>query len=89
MLLVTLPEATPVHEAAALQQDLKRAGISPYAWVINQSLTLVEIHDPVLAARRANERRYIEEACNLSARVAIIPWLARDAGANRLSLLAS
>ncbi len=37
ILIVTLPEATPVHEAARLQEDLKRAGINPYAWVINQS----------------------------------------------------
>ncbi|OGR48601.1 MAG: arsenical pump-driving ATPase [Elusimicrobia bacterium GWA2_66_18] len=83
MLLVTLPEATPVHEAAALQRDLKRAGIAPYAWVINQSLTPVETRDPVLAARRANERRYIDEACALSPRVALVPWLAQDAGATR------
>ena len=38
VLIVTLPEATPVHEAAALQQDLRRAQIEPYAWIINQSL---------------------------------------------------
>ncbi len=88
MLLVTLPEATPVHEAAALQRDLKRAGIAPYAWVINQSLTPVQTHDPVLVARKGNERRYIDEACALSSRVAVVPWLAQDAGANRLSLAA-
>jgi anion-transporting ArsA/GET3 family ATPase len=37
VVLVTLPEATPVHEAARLQQDLVRAGIQPFAWVVNQS----------------------------------------------------
>ena len=37
ILLVTLPEATPVHEAAQLQDDLRRAGIEPFAWVVNQS----------------------------------------------------
>lgn len=87
MLLVTLPEATPVHEAAALQRDLKRAGIAPYAWIINQSLTPVETRDPVLIARRANERRYIDEARELSTRVAIVPWLAQAAGLDRISLM--
>jgi arsenite-transporting ATPase len=37
VILVTLPEATPVHEAAQLQADLRRAGIEPFAWVVNQS----------------------------------------------------
>lgn len=87
MLLVTLPAATPVHEAAALQKDLKRAGIAPYAWVINQSLTPVETRDPVLVTRKANEGRYIDEACRFSSRVAVVPWLAQDAGANRLNLV--
>lgn len=39
ILLVTLPEATPVHEAAALQDDLRRADIEPFGWIVNQSLT--------------------------------------------------
>ena len=80
ILIVTLPEATPVHEAARLQDDLRRAGISPYAWVINQSLAATETSDPVLAERAALERRYIAEVQDkLSKRVALIPWLARRA----------
>ena len=55
ILIVTLPEATPVHEAAQLQSDLGRAGIRPFAWVVNQSLTPLAPGDPVLAARRLNE----------------------------------
>ena len=46
ILIVTLPEATPVHEAARLQEDLKRAGITPYAWVINQSFCATDTKDP-------------------------------------------
>ena len=46
VLIVTLPEATPVHEAATLQRELKRAGITPYAWVINQSLAPLTLTDP-------------------------------------------
>jgi arsenite-transporting ATPase len=74
VLLVTLPEATPVHEAAQLQRDLARAGITPFAWVINQSLTPLTIHDPVLASRRRQERRYVEEVQGLATRVALTPW---------------
>jgi len=75
VLLVTLPEATPVHEAAQLQQDLRRAGISPFAWVINQSLTTLPISDPVLRGRQRNEAKYIREVTAQHAqRVAIVPW---------------
>ncbi|HLX63792.1 MAG TPA: arsenical pump-driving ATPase [Planctomycetota bacterium] len=76
MLIVTLPEATPVHEAAQLQRDLNRAGIHPFAWIINQSLSPLKISDPVLQVRRANERKYIGEVQHEHAkRVAIVPWL--------------
>jgi arsenite/tail-anchored protein-transporting ATPase len=76
ILIITLPEATPVHEAARLQDDLHRAGITPYAWVINQSLAATQTCDPVLAERAALERRYIAEVRDkLAQRVALIPWL--------------
>jgi len=79
ILIVTLPEATPVHEAARLQDDLLRAGITPYAWVINQSLAATETNDPVLAERAALEQRYIAEVQDrLAQRVALIPWLAES-----------
>lgn len=74
VLLVTLPEATPVHEAAQLQHDLARAGITPFAWVINQSLTPLTVHDPVLSSRRRREHRYLDEVHRLATRVAIAPW---------------
>jgi arsenite-transporting ATPase len=76
ILLVTLPEATPVHEAARLQSDLARAEIHPFAWVINQALTPVETTDPVLTSRQMNERAYIDEVIEKhSGRVALVPWL--------------
>lgn len=74
ILLVTLPEATPVHEAAALQRDLARAGIHPFAWVVNQSLRPLAVTDPVLMRRRANEARFHAEVAALAARVAVVPW---------------
>jgi arsenite/tail-anchored protein-transporting ATPase len=88
ILIVTLPEATPVHEAARLQDDLRRAGITPYAWVINQSLAATGTNDPVLAERAALEHRYIAEVQDgLSHRVALIPWLAQAAAqGNRESM---
>jgi arsenite-transporting ATPase len=73
ILLVTLPEATPVHEAAALEKDLHRAGIEPFAWVINRSLTSVPVSDPVLVGRQAQESRYIDEVCQIAGRVFLVP----------------
>lgn len=75
ILIVTLPEATPVHEAARLQDDLRRAGITPYAWVINQSFYAAGTKDPLLAERGALEARYIDEVQQtLASRTALIPW---------------
>lgn len=75
VLIVTLPEATPVHEAAALQQDLRRAQIEPYAWIINQSLAPLLVGDRLLLRRQEYEHRYIKEVVTQHAkRVALIPW---------------
>jgi len=74
VVLVTLPEATPVHEAAALQEDLRRAGIEPFAWVVNQSLQPLEVRDPILVARRRGETRYLHEVASLSGRVGVVAW---------------
>ncbi len=63
-------------EAASLQRDLTRAGIEPFGWVINQSLTPHNIADPLLAGRRNNEQRHINEVTTLSPRTYLIPWLA-------------
>jgi arsenite-transporting ATPase len=75
ILLVTLPEATPVHEAAALQADLRRAHIEPFAWVINQSLRGSGSCDPLLRRREAAEQRYLTEVVEKHARrTAWLPW---------------
>jgi arsenite/tail-anchored protein-transporting ATPase len=75
ILLLTLPEATPVHEAAALQADLRRAQIEPYAWVVNQSLSPHAPSDPVLSARKRQEARYLDEVRSLSSRAFLVPWM--------------
>jgi arsenite-transporting ATPase len=79
VLVVTLPEATPVHEAAALQADLRRAQIEPFAWVINQSFARTETRDPLLLARGAGERPFIQEVTrDCARRTAIVPWVPEE-----------
>lgn len=60
IILVSLPETTPMREAGDLQNDLKRAGIKPYAWLINQSLSMIAgISDPLLKSRAFAEFQVI------------------------------
>ena len=75
VLLVTLAEATPVHEAARLQDDLLRAGIKPFAWVINQSFSQDGFRDPVLVERGVRELPFIAEVRDeLAGRFALVSW---------------
>lgn len=79
VLLVTLPEATPVHEAAALQTDLRRAGIEPFGWVINQSFALTPTSDPLLVERSNREAPFFLEVIGTHARRTIaLPWLTTE-----------
>jgi arsenite-transporting ATPase len=79
VLLVALPEATPVHEAGALQEDLRRAQIEPFAWVINQSFAQSGSRDPLLVARGRGEAPYICEVLEkFSKRTALVPWVAEE-----------
>ncbi|EKS55183.1 MAG: arsenical pump-driving ATPase [Citrobacter freundii] len=55
VIIVTLAETTPVLEAANLQQDLRRAGIEPWAWVVNNSLAATEPSSPFLKTRANRE----------------------------------
>lgn len=89
VLIVTLAEATPVHEAERLQRDLARAGIKPYGWVINQSFYASGTQNPLLKQRGIYEVPFIQRVCaELSARAALIPWLAHaPVGSNGLMQL--
>jgi arsenite-transporting ATPase len=78
VLLVTLAESTPVHEAAALQADLARAGIRPFGWVVNQSLGALKVTDPLLQRRRAQQSRYVREVLALAERTYLVPWTMHD-----------
>ena len=78
IVLVTLPEVTPVSQAAALQDDLRRAHIEPYAWVVNKSILAAGTHDPLLQARLEGERRQMARlAGGLAPRTFAVPWLAQ------------
>ena len=77
MLLVTLAESTPVHEAERLQADLRRAGIEPFGWVVNASLAASGTRHPLLAARAGLEAPHLARVRDtLAARAWLVPWTA-------------
>ena len=90
ILIVTLPETTPVLEAAQLQEDLRRAGIEPWGWIVNASLAAADTRHPLLAARAAAEQAEIAAVRHrLSTRFAVVPMLAQEpVGPERLRALA-
>jgi arsenite-transporting ATPase len=76
IILVTLPEATPVLQAAALQEDLRRAQIEPFAWVMNRSVLAAGTQDPLLVARLKGEVRLMEKIQQgLAKKIFVIPFL--------------
>lgn len=90
VLIATLAETTPVLEAANLQSDLRRAGIEPWAWIINNSLAVTRPHSALLRQRAANELREIDAVATRHAkRWAVVPLLAQEpVGVARLHDLA-
>ena len=76
LIIVTLPETTPLLEAEALQSDLRRAGIEPWAWVINSVLSASSLTDPLLIARARLEKPYIDRVRQSQSRIALIPMKA-------------
>lgn len=89
VLIVTLAETTPVLEAAGLQADLRRAGIEPWAWVVNQSVAAADPTSPLLQRRAANERRLIADVATTHAtRYAVVALQGEEPiGARRLGEL--
>ena len=78
VILVTLPETTPVSEAGALQDDLRRAGIEPYGWVINKSMAAAGTRDPLLRSRLKGERAQIDRVqAKFAKRVYALPFRTR------------
>nr|WP_240776262.1 arsenical pump-driving ATPase [Nitrincola alkalilacustris] len=89
ILIVTLAETTPVLEAAHLQADLRRAGIEPWAWVVNASVAAAQTSDPLLQKRAASELPQIAAVSREHAtRYAVVPLQAVEpTGAVRLRAL--
>ncbi len=90
VMLVALPQSTPVAEAERLQADLRRAGIEPWAWVLNRSLAAAPVRDPVLSRLAEAELRHIARVrVELAHRFAVVPWQVQaPVGAERLAALA-
>ena len=75
VVIVTLPETTPVFEAQRLQQDLQRAGINNKWWVVNSSLLLTPTNSPFLKAKAQSEIQWIEKVNEISkGNFAVIEW---------------
>jgi len=90
VLIVTLAETTPVLEAAHLQDDLRRAGIEPWAWVVNNCLAAAPVASPLLRRRSEGELHEIDAIRSRHAqRWAVVPLLADEpVGVARLRALA-
>jgi arsenite-transporting ATPase len=90
VILVTLAETTPVLEAQDLQEDLERAGIRPWAWVINNSISAAHPQAPFLRQRAASEAGPIQQVSALAGRIALVPLRATEpTGEKRLAALAN
>lgn len=75
VVIVTLPETTPVFEAQRLQEDLRRAGLKNKWWVVNSSMLLTDTQNPFLKAKAQSEIQWIEKVRELSnGNFAVIPW---------------
>lgn len=85
VVIVTLPEATPVYEAMRLQADLKRAGINNKWWVINSSLLMTDTKSPLLKTKSFSEIPWINKVDEISqGNFAIIPWKGEEIKGERL-----
>ncbi len=88
VLIVTTPEQTPVSEAAALQDDLQRAGINPWGWVVNDSLCAAHPSSCLLRRLERGEATQHHRVNTLAERVVVLPLLAEEpVGHHRLTAL--
>lgn len=79
VIIVTLPEATPVYEATRLQEDLNRAGIYSKWWVINSSFYATNTTNDILKVKASNEIQWINKVNKISnENFAIIKWIPEE-----------
>ena len=75
VLMVTLPETTPVYESMRLDEDLDRAKIAHTWWLVNQSMLATNTQNDILKARSFNELEWIEKVSDLSkGKFAVEEW---------------
>ena len=87
VVIVTLPEATPVFEAQRLRDDLSRAGINNKWWVVNQCLSMTDTSNPMLLARAEAEKQWLNKVREISNNNFVaIPWL-QDASIQNINKL--
>lgn len=85
VIIVTLPEATPVYEAQRLVDDLKRAGIFTKWWLINSSFYKTKTTNDILKVKASNEIKWINEVNNISNnQFAVIEWMPEDLKGEKL-----
>lgn len=88
VIIVTLPEATPVYEALRLEEDLKRANINTKWWIINSSLNETGTTNKTLAAKASNEVEWINRVDeHTNGNFAVIPWSVEDIKGKNLTKL--
>ncbi|MGI6175163.1 MAG: arsenical pump-driving ATPase [Christensenellales bacterium] len=88
VIIMTLPEATPVYEALRLEEDLKRARIAVKWWVVNQTLYGTNTTNPMLKAKAAGEVEWLN--CvdeHTKGKFALIAWSAEELKGDRLLML--
>jgi arsenite/tail-anchored protein-transporting ATPase len=88
VIIVTLAETTPVHEALRLQEDLKRAGIHNKWWIINSSMYAADTTNEILKAKASNEIHWINKVNEISGgNFAVIEWKTEELKGEKLSEL--
>jgi len=88
VLIITLAETTPVHEAMRLQQDLNRAGIHSKWWVINSSFYAANTTNAILKAKASNEIQWINKVNEISkGSFAVIEWIPEEVKGEKLNEL--
>lgn len=88
VIIVTLPETTPVYEAMRLEEDLKRANINTKWWVINSSLYNTKITNRMLSAKASNEIEWINKVdAHSMGKFAVVSWSADEIKGDKLNEL--
>lgn len=88
VVIVTLPEATPVYEAMRLRDDLVRAGIHNTWWVMNASLLMSNTKSPLLKTKAQNEIPWLNKVEEISlGHMVVLPWQGEDIKGENLAAL--